>query len=172
MLPGCFYMSSALVKALCLLHQDAWSDGEGHVSLDSQQDYELIEAKQKADGYYLLFKRPFSSCDPRDYLIQVCITRRVCVCLVGWSCCLDGRSDWHDSTQRWRLFFFPRVVLFFSSAFHSFATLSCRNRRFIRPQQPSVRGKGRGLACQTPPRASCVCPEAHRLRGGEEKQMA
>ncbi|KAM6902566.1 dopamine beta-hydroxylase [Xenentodon cancila] len=49
---------------------DAWSDSEGHVSLDSQQDYELIEAKQKADGFYLLFKRPFSTCDPRDYLIE------------------------------------------------------------------------------------------------------
>ncbi|KAM4532198.1 dopamine beta-hydroxylase [Fundulus diaphanus] len=49
---------------------DAWSDSEGRVSLDSQQDYELIEAKQKADGFYLLFKRPFSTCDPRDYVIE------------------------------------------------------------------------------------------------------
>ncbi|KAM9338516.1 dopamine beta-hydroxylase [Symphorus nematophorus] len=49
---------------------DAWSDSDGHVSLDSQQDYELIEAKQKPDGFYLLFKRPFSTCDPRDYLIE------------------------------------------------------------------------------------------------------
>ncbi|XP_035995693.1 dopamine beta-hydroxylase [Fundulus heteroclitus] len=49
---------------------DAWSDSEGRVSLDSQQDYELIEAKQKADGFYLLFKRPFSTCDPRDYIIE------------------------------------------------------------------------------------------------------
>ncbi|XP_038548122.1 dopamine beta-hydroxylase-like [Micropterus salmoides] len=49
---------------------DAWSDSAGHVSLDSQQDYELIEAKQKPDGFHLLFKRPFSTCDPRDYLIE------------------------------------------------------------------------------------------------------
>eukprot|EP00064_Thunnus_orientalis_P008424 superscaffoldBa00000999_g8447 len=49
---------------------DAWSDSEGNVSLDSQQDYELIEATQKPDGFYLLFKRPFSTCDPRDYLIE------------------------------------------------------------------------------------------------------
>ncbi|XP_057675668.1 dopamine beta-hydroxylase [Corythoichthys intestinalis] len=49
---------------------DAWSDGEGKVTLDSQQDYELIEAKRKAGGFYLLFKRPFSTCDPRDYLIE------------------------------------------------------------------------------------------------------
>lgn len=49
---------------------DAWSDSEGRVSLDSQQDYELIEAQQRAEGFYLLFKRPFSTCDPRDYLIE------------------------------------------------------------------------------------------------------
>uniref|UniRef100_A0AAQ5XF28 Dopamine beta-hydroxylase n=1 Tax=Amphiprion ocellaris TaxID=80972 RepID=A0AAQ5XF28_AMPOC len=49
---------------------DAWSDSEGRVSLDSQQDYELIEAEQRAEGFYLLFKRPFSTCDPRDYLIE------------------------------------------------------------------------------------------------------
>uniref|UniRef100_A0A1A8L0X8 Dopamine beta-hydroxylase n=1 Tax=Nothobranchius pienaari TaxID=704102 RepID=A0A1A8L0X8_9TELE len=42
---------------------DAWSDGKGRISLDRQQDYELIEAKQKADGFYLTFKRPFSSSD-------------------------------------------------------------------------------------------------------------
>uniref|UniRef100_UPI003AAECD8A dopamine beta-hydroxylase n=1 Tax=Centroberyx gerrardi TaxID=166262 RepID=UPI003AAECD8A len=49
---------------------DAWSDSEGRVSLDSQQDYQLIEARQKPEGFYLLFKRPFSTCDPRDYLIE------------------------------------------------------------------------------------------------------
>ncbi|KAK5900753.1 hypothetical protein CgunFtcFv8_025685 [Champsocephalus gunnari] len=49
---------------------DAWSDSEGHVSLDSQQDYELLDAKHKPDGFHLLFKRPFSTCDPRDYLIE------------------------------------------------------------------------------------------------------
>ncbi|XP_034048172.1 dopamine beta-hydroxylase [Thalassophryne amazonica] len=49
---------------------DAWSDSEGRVSLDSQQDYELIEARQTLSGFYLLFKRPFSTCDPRDYLIE------------------------------------------------------------------------------------------------------
>lgn len=64
-----------------LLHQDAWSNSQGHVSLDSQQDYELIEAVQKPDGYYLLFKRPFSTCDPRDYLIEVCkVFLPQCVC--------------------------------------------------------------------------------------------
>lgn len=65
---------------LCvLLLQDAWSDSEGHVSLDSQQDYELIEAKQKPDGFYLFFKRPFSTCDPKDYLIEVRQVHDTCV---------------------------------------------------------------------------------------------
>lgn len=41
------------------------------MSLDSQQDYQLIEAKQTPEGFYLLFKRPFSTCDPRDYIIEV-----------------------------------------------------------------------------------------------------
>ncbi|XP_061911121.1 dopamine beta-hydroxylase [Entelurus aequoreus] len=49
---------------------DAWSDSEGHVTLDRQQDYELIETKWTSEGFYLLFKRPFNTCDPRDYLIQ------------------------------------------------------------------------------------------------------
>lgn len=61
----------AVSHTLCLLLQDAWSDSEGRVSLDSQQDYELLETQQKPDGFRLLFRRPFSTCDPRDYLIEV-----------------------------------------------------------------------------------------------------
>ncbi|KAJ8401960.1 hypothetical protein AAFF_G00375410 [Aldrovandia affinis] len=49
---------------------DAWSDGTGQVTLDSQQDYQLIDARHTPDGFYLLFKRPFSTCDPRDYVIE------------------------------------------------------------------------------------------------------
>ncbi|KAL4617381.1 dopamine beta-hydroxylase [Arapaima gigas] len=49
---------------------DAWSDSNGHVTLDSQQDYQLIETRHTTDGFYLLFKRPFSTCDSRDYLIE------------------------------------------------------------------------------------------------------
>lgn len=49
---------------------DAWSDGEGRVSLDGQQDYDLIQAEQRVDGFYLLVKRSFATCDPRDYLIE------------------------------------------------------------------------------------------------------
>ncbi|KAJ8339019.1 hypothetical protein SKAU_G00358050 [Synaphobranchus kaupii] len=49
---------------------DAWSDSTGHVTLDSQQDYQLIEARRTPEGFFLLFKRPFSTCDPRDYVIE------------------------------------------------------------------------------------------------------
>ncbi|KAJ0057233.1 hypothetical protein NL108_002178, partial [Boleophthalmus pectinirostris] len=49
---------------------DAWSDSTGRVSLDPHQDYDLIRAEQRADGFYLLFKRSFATCDPRDYLIE------------------------------------------------------------------------------------------------------
>ncbi|XP_061763270.1 dopamine beta-hydroxylase isoform X1 [Nerophis ophidion] len=49
---------------------DAWSDSEGHVTLDRQQDYQLMEARRTSEGFYLLFKRLFNTCDPRDYLIQ------------------------------------------------------------------------------------------------------
>lgn len=49
---------------------DAWSDSQGHVSQDPQQDYELLDAQPSADGFHLLFRRPFSTCDPRDYLIE------------------------------------------------------------------------------------------------------
>lgn len=49
---------------------DAWSDSEGRVSLDGQQDYDLIKTEHKTDGFHLLFKRPLATCDPRDYLIE------------------------------------------------------------------------------------------------------
>ncbi|KAK7896245.1 hypothetical protein WMY93_021570 [Mugilogobius chulae] len=49
---------------------DAWSDSAGRVSLDTQQDYNLIRAEQREDGFCLLFKRSFATCDPRDYLIE------------------------------------------------------------------------------------------------------
>ncbi|CAL8387230.1 unnamed protein product [Boreogadus saida] len=49
---------------------DAWSDAEGHVTQDQQQDYQLLDASQTPQGFHLLFNRSFSTCDPRDYLIQ------------------------------------------------------------------------------------------------------
>ncbi|MGH0119541.1 UNVERIFIED_CONTAM: hypothetical protein FKN15_006033 [Acipenser sinensis] len=49
---------------------DAWSDAQGHIRLDSKQDYQLLEAHRAPEGFYLTFKRSFSTCDPNDYLIE------------------------------------------------------------------------------------------------------
>lgn len=126
-------MSSGLRKALFVPYQDAWSDGEGHVSLDSQQDYQLIEAKQKPDGYHLLFKRRFSTCDPRDYLIEVWSTFAVFVC-VCWSLSRssDGRSGADVKAPRDGGHYFS-IRSSFVSAFHFSITLSCRNPNLSPP---------------------------------------
>uniref|UniRef100_A0A3B4CH29 Dopamine beta-hydroxylase n=1 Tax=Pygocentrus nattereri TaxID=42514 RepID=A0A3B4CH29_PYGNA len=49
---------------------DAWSDAEGRVTLDSQQDYQLLEAQNSPKGFTLLFRRPFNTCDSHDYTIE------------------------------------------------------------------------------------------------------
>ncbi|NWS74047.1 DOPO hydroxylase, partial [Crotophaga sulcirostris] len=49
---------------------DAWSDAKGQLHMDSQQDYQLLGARKAPKGLYLLFRRPFSTCDPKDYLIE------------------------------------------------------------------------------------------------------
>ncbi|XP_036276335.2 dopamine beta-hydroxylase isoform X2 [Pipistrellus kuhlii] len=49
---------------------DAWSDQKGQIHLDAQQDYQLLGAQRTPQGLSLLFRRPFSTCDPRDYLIE------------------------------------------------------------------------------------------------------
>uniref|UniRef100_W5M446 Dopamine beta-hydroxylase n=1 Tax=Lepisosteus oculatus TaxID=7918 RepID=W5M446_LEPOC len=49
---------------------DAWSDAQGNIRLDEKQNYELLETHRAPEGFYLLFKRPFSTCDPKDYLIE------------------------------------------------------------------------------------------------------
>lgn len=51
--------------------QDAWSDAQGQLHMDSQQDYQLLGARRAPEGLYLLFRRAFSTCDPKDYLIEV-----------------------------------------------------------------------------------------------------
>jgi hypothetical protein len=63
----CVYAS----LALSVLLQDVWSDSQGRVNLDSQQNYQLMAATQTPEGFSLLFKRPFSTCDPQDYIIEV-----------------------------------------------------------------------------------------------------
>uniref|UniRef100_A0A8C5QVA4 Dopamine beta-hydroxylase n=1 Tax=Leptobrachium leishanense TaxID=445787 RepID=A0A8C5QVA4_9ANUR len=49
---------------------DAWTDQEGYIHNDSQQDYQLLMAQQAPEGLYIVFKRAFSTCDPHDYLIE------------------------------------------------------------------------------------------------------
>ncbi|KFV50101.1 Dopamine beta-hydroxylase, partial [Tyto alba] len=49
---------------------DAWSDAAGQLHMDSQQDYQLLGARRAPEGLYLLFRRAFSTCDPKDYLIE------------------------------------------------------------------------------------------------------
>ncbi|NWR24846.1 DOPO hydroxylase, partial [Emberiza fucata] len=49
---------------------DAWSDAKGQLHMDSQQDYQLLGARRAPEGLYLLFRRAFSTCDPKDYLIE------------------------------------------------------------------------------------------------------
>uniref|UniRef100_A0A8C6RT32 Dopamine beta-hydroxylase n=1 Tax=Nannospalax galili TaxID=1026970 RepID=A0A8C6RT32_NANGA len=49
---------------------DAWSDQKGQIHLDTQQDYQLLQAQRTLDGLSLLFRRPFATCDPKDYLIE------------------------------------------------------------------------------------------------------
>ncbi|XP_040488103.1 dopamine beta-hydroxylase [Ursus maritimus] len=49
---------------------DAWSDERGQIHLDPQQDYQLLQARRTPEGLCLLFKRPFGTCDPKDYFIE------------------------------------------------------------------------------------------------------
>ncbi|XP_003941430.1 dopamine beta-hydroxylase [Saimiri boliviensis] len=49
---------------------DAWSDQNGQIHLDPQQDYQLLQVQRTPEGLVLLFKRPFGTCDPKDYLIE------------------------------------------------------------------------------------------------------
>lgn len=58
-------------RTLNLSLQDAWSDQKGQIHLDAQQDYQLLQVQRTSDGLSLLFKRPFVTCDPKDYLIEV-----------------------------------------------------------------------------------------------------
>lgn len=73
--PGLFGLAGAraasqLSKVL-FFPQDAWSDAQGQLHMDSQQDYQLLGARKAPEGLYLLFRRAFSTCDPKDYLIEV-----------------------------------------------------------------------------------------------------
>ncbi|NXL87097.1 DOPO hydroxylase, partial [Alectura lathami] len=49
---------------------DAWSDAQGRLHMDSQQDYQFLGTQKAPEGFFLLFRRAFSTCDPKDYLIE------------------------------------------------------------------------------------------------------
>ncbi|XP_078082262.1 dopamine beta-hydroxylase [Mustelus asterias] len=49
---------------------DAWTDQQARIHLDMQQDFQLINAQQSAQGLYLIFKRQFNTCDKSDYIIE------------------------------------------------------------------------------------------------------
>ncbi|XP_070811803.1 dopamine beta-hydroxylase [Pituophis catenifer annectens] len=49
---------------------DAWSDQDTQLHMDAQQNYHLLGARRIGGGLSLLFKRPFATCDPKDYLIE------------------------------------------------------------------------------------------------------
>ncbi|OCT65271.1 dopamine beta-hydroxylase [Xenopus laevis] len=63
-------MAVLWTNGLASFFGDAWSDQQGRLHMDSQQDYELLNAEQAHEGLYVLFKRPFATCDPKDYLIE------------------------------------------------------------------------------------------------------
>lgn len=58
-------------QTLRLSLQDAWSDQKGQIHRDAHQDYQLLQAQRTPNGLFLLFKRPFVTCDPKDYVIEV-----------------------------------------------------------------------------------------------------
>lgn len=49
---------------------DAWSDQKGQIHLDTHQDYQLLQAQRAPNSLSLIFKRPFVTCDPKDYVIE------------------------------------------------------------------------------------------------------
>uniref|UniRef100_A0A8C4R5W3 Dopamine beta-hydroxylase n=1 Tax=Eptatretus burgeri TaxID=7764 RepID=A0A8C4R5W3_EPTBU len=49
---------------------DAWTDKDGMVHLDSQQDYKLESGQYSRDQFSITFRRKLDTCDPHDYHID------------------------------------------------------------------------------------------------------
>lgn len=47
--------------------QDTWTDANGFINLDKQNDCELLSTKRVGNQIYLLFKRKFNTCDSHDF---------------------------------------------------------------------------------------------------------
>lgn len=72
---------------------------------------DLIQAEQKLDGFHLLFKRPFATCDPRDYVIEVGDVR-VCLVQERRVCDLNEGFLFFQFIERFISFFFPQWDMF------------------------------------------------------------
>lgn len=47
--------------------QDTWTDANGFINLDKQNDCELLSTKKVGNQIFLLFKRKLNTCDPHDF---------------------------------------------------------------------------------------------------------
>ena len=50
--------------------QDTWTDLNGFINLDKQNDCELLSTKKSGNQIYLLFKRKFNTCDKHDFKLE------------------------------------------------------------------------------------------------------
>ena len=74
-----------------LWFQDAWTDKDGYLYIDSQQDFKLKEAAITDHVTTLTFSRKFDTCDDNDYVLDVsrfvlyCVRNLCCVWCLVWS---------------------------------------------------------------------------------------
>lgn len=50
--------------------QDTWTDSNGFINLDKQNDCELLSTRRISNQIYLLFKRKFNTCDRHDFKLE------------------------------------------------------------------------------------------------------
>ena len=50
--------------------QDTWTDANGFLNLDKQNDCELLSTKKVGNQIYLLFKRKLNTCDKHDFKLE------------------------------------------------------------------------------------------------------
>lgn len=51
--------------------QDTWTDADGRLFVDAQQDCHGFSYVQRDDVVKFTFTRRFDTCDPQDYIIEV-----------------------------------------------------------------------------------------------------
>lgn len=57
--------------------QDTWTDADGRLIVDAQQDCHGFSYVQRDDVVKFTFTRRFDTCDPQDYIIEVSLN---CCC--------------------------------------------------------------------------------------------